>query len=118
MENLPIEVPRLPPPLLTSVIVLAVTAGGLQPGGAVLAVPAGGALASPGSVEVGPALAVVAAHGGTAFQRAVAPIPAGDTETGPVLTLAVLLTPEHRHLSEDHRLPQSPESYLASQSLF
>ena len=82
-----------PSALLTSVIVLAVTAGGLQPGGAVLAVPAGGALASPGPVEVGPALPVVAAHVGAAFQGAVAPIPAGHTETGPVLTLAVLLTP-------------------------
>ena len=69
-------------------------------------------------MEVGPALAVVAAHVGAALQGAVPSIPAGDTETGPVLTLAVLLTPEHRHLSEDHRLPLSPQSYLASQSLF
>ena len=77
----------------TSVIVLAVTAGGLQPGGAVLPVPAGRTLAAPGPVEVCPALPVVAAHVGATFQGAVAPIPAGHTETGPVLTLAVLLAP-------------------------
>ena len=79
--------------LLTSIIVLPITAGGLQPGGAVLAVPAGRTLAAPGAVEVCPALPVVAAHGGAALQCAVTSIPAGDAETGPVLTLTVLLTP-------------------------
>ena len=83
--------------LLTSVIVLAVTAGGLQPGGAVLSVPARSTLAAPGAVEVSPALAVVAAHVRAALQRAVPAVPSGDTETGPVLTLAVLLTPNHHH---------------------
>ena len=101
---------------LTSVIVLAITAGGLQPGGAVLSVPAGRTLAAPGAVEVCPALAVVAAHVGTSFQGAVPPVPAGDAETGPVLTLAVLLTPEHRQLSLGQL--QSSQPYLASQSLF
>ena len=102
----------------TSVIVLAVTAGGLQPGGAVLPVPAWRTLAAPGPVKVGPALAVVAAHPRTALQCAVPPIPAGDAETGAVLTLAVLLTPEHQQVSHLTSSGLQSESYLASQSLF
>ena len=91
MENLPIAVPRL---LLTSVIVLSVTAERLQPGGAVRPVPACRALTAPLPVEVCPALAVVAAHVGTSLNGAVTSIPAGDTEAGPVLALSVLLAPD------------------------
>ena len=67
-------------------------------------------------MEVSPALAVVAAHVRAALQGAVAPVPAGDTETGAVLTLAVLLTPEHHHLSLGQL--QGSQPYLGSQSLF
>ena len=67
-------------------------------------------------MEVSPALPVVAAHLRAALQGAVAPVPAGDTETGAVLTLAVLLTPEHHQLSPGQL--QDSQPYLASQSLF
>ena len=102
--------------LLTSVIVLAVTAESLQPGGAVRPVPARPALAPPLPVEVCPALAVVGAHVGAALYGAVTTVPSRHTETGPVLALTVLLAPDNHH--HDGEGGEGGSAHLASQSLF
>ena len=67
----------------TAIVVRPVPALGLEPGGAVRAVPAGRALAGPDPVEIRPAVAVLGAAARAAFYRAVASVPASHTQTRP-----------------------------------
>ena len=82
--------------LPTSVIVEAVPALSLEPGGAVGAVPARLALAAPLAGEGGATRAVAGARGGAALDGAVPPVPARHAETRAVLTLAVQRAPGTR----------------------